>query len=189
MNGIVVCSMLQPDADMLELFDNLIILEKGNIIYSGPSKSAIDYFHEIGYIIPDDEDIGTFLCKMGSSSFRKSLSPNAKVHSVDEMSKYYKLSKDFQNVSNKISKSLNTFQDLNINRYCKKIYNTQHPLDSFTLFITLLHRQFQLIIRDKPYLLGRMIQNLLIGLMLGYLYSDVYFIYLFIILLLIVTKI
>lgn len=173
MNGIVICSMLQPDPDMLELFDNLILLEKGNIIYSGPPNSAIDYFNEIGYNIPNDEDIGSFLCKMGSSSFRKALSPNAKAHSVEEMAKYYKHSQCFQNVTNKISKSLNTYQELNINNYCKKVYNTQHPLDYFSLFMTLLHRQFQLIIRDKPYVLGRMIQNLLIGCMLGYLYSDV----------------
>lgn len=49
MNGILICAMLQPDPNLLDLFDNCVILEKGRVLYSGETKFTIDFFSSLEY--------------------------------------------------------------------------------------------------------------------------------------------
>jgi ABC-type multidrug transport system ATPase subunit len=40
----VVCTMHQPTAAVFELFDTLVLLSKGRLIYIGPANKAVNYF-------------------------------------------------------------------------------------------------------------------------------------------------
>jgi ABC-type multidrug transport system ATPase subunit len=40
----VVCTMHQPSAAVFEVFDTLVLLSKGRLIYIGPADKAVDYF-------------------------------------------------------------------------------------------------------------------------------------------------
>ena len=46
----VLMSIHQPRYSIFSLMDRLLILNKGNVVYSGPTKSAVEYFSEIGDI-------------------------------------------------------------------------------------------------------------------------------------------
>ncbi|XP_076805159.1 broad substrate specificity ATP-binding cassette transporter ABCG2-like isoform X2 [Clavelina lepadiformis] len=48
----VLMSIHQPRYSIFSLMDRLLILNKGNVVYSGPTKSAVEYFSEIGYTCP-----------------------------------------------------------------------------------------------------------------------------------------
>lgn len=37
---------------MYNLFDGLILLSKGNVVYSGPRENVIDFFKSVGHIPP-----------------------------------------------------------------------------------------------------------------------------------------
>jgi len=48
----IILSIHQPRYSIYSLFDRLLLLNKGNIVYSGPAQSAVNYFDQIGYKCP-----------------------------------------------------------------------------------------------------------------------------------------
>ncbi len=49
----VICSIHQPRAEQLALFDSVVLMAKGQIVYYGPTGEAmIDYFKRLGYERP-----------------------------------------------------------------------------------------------------------------------------------------
>lgn len=61
MTGSVMTSLLQPTPECFNLFDRLILMRNGSIIYDGPRESIGDYFYSIGIPIPDDQDLGDYI--------------------------------------------------------------------------------------------------------------------------------
>lgn len=45
----VVFSIHQPRPNIFEKFDEIILLNKGNLVYAGPSRGAILHFKSLGY--------------------------------------------------------------------------------------------------------------------------------------------
>jgi len=48
----IILSIHQPRYSIYSLFDRLLLLNKGNVVYSGPAQSAVNYFDQIGYKCP-----------------------------------------------------------------------------------------------------------------------------------------
>ena len=46
----VVTTIHQPSSDMFHLFDDLLILAEGQIVYQGPRTTSVGYFGQIGYL-------------------------------------------------------------------------------------------------------------------------------------------
>lgn len=44
----VIFSIHQPRYSIYKMFDNLILLSQGSVVYHGPSPHALDYFSSIG---------------------------------------------------------------------------------------------------------------------------------------------
>ena len=59
--GIRVTSLLQPPPETFALFDDLILLSEGMVIYSGPVEEVVPYFESLGYKLPDRMDPADFL--------------------------------------------------------------------------------------------------------------------------------
>ncbi|OQS07928.1 ATP-binding Cassette (ABC) Superfamily [Thraustotheca clavata] len=57
----VVMSMLQPPPEVYDLFDNVIVMDKGEMVYCGPRTELVPYFRSIGYHCPPRKDIADFL--------------------------------------------------------------------------------------------------------------------------------
>jgi len=49
----VLCTIHQPSSELFLLFDKLILLMHGHVIYEGPAHAAVDHFAEIGYPCPE----------------------------------------------------------------------------------------------------------------------------------------
>ena len=60
-NGMVVTSLQQPTPGVYNIFDRVLILKDGKIIYEGPREDVEPYFASMGYICPDDVDICDFI--------------------------------------------------------------------------------------------------------------------------------
>jgi hypothetical protein len=58
---IKVISLLQPPPETVALFDELILISKGRIIYCGPVDDVVDYFEGYGYKIPERMDVADWL--------------------------------------------------------------------------------------------------------------------------------
>jgi hypothetical protein len=56
-NGkIRLVSLLQPPPETVALFDELILVDHGRVIYSGPLDGFVPYFESLGYFLPDNMD-------------------------------------------------------------------------------------------------------------------------------------
>jgi ABC-2 type transporter len=56
-----IISLLQPSPETVSLFDEVIVLAEGQIIFAGPIKDVENYFGNIGFRSPDFMDVADFL--------------------------------------------------------------------------------------------------------------------------------
>ncbi|KAL7552795.1 hypothetical protein ACHAWF_016049 [Thalassiosira exigua] len=54
-------SLLQPGPETFSLFDEVILLAEGHVIYAGPIDDAVPYFASLGYHQPNTMDVADFL--------------------------------------------------------------------------------------------------------------------------------
>ena len=77
---ICVVSLLQPSPEAVSLFDEVILLsEGGNIIFTGPTEEACNYFRNLGYVQPDSMDNADYLLAVASSDRRHLYRPSEKL--------------------------------------------------------------------------------------------------------------
>ncbi|KAL3689857.1 hypothetical protein R1sor_016166 [Riccia sorocarpa] len=57
----VIASLAQPSPEVVGLFDRLIVLNRGVIVYQGPRQDALPYFESLGYFKPNHVSIAEFL--------------------------------------------------------------------------------------------------------------------------------
>ncbi|RLN48960.1 hypothetical protein BBJ28_00023002, partial [Nothophytophthora sp. Chile5] len=62
----VVISLLQPSPEVFGLFDNILLLNEGRILYHGPAVQVQSYFEALGYICPPQRDLADFLCDLAT---------------------------------------------------------------------------------------------------------------------------
>jgi energy-coupling factor transporter ATP-binding protein EcfA2 len=56
-----VFALLQPSPETVSLFDEVILLSEGRILFAGPIEEVEDYFAQIGYQSPPYMDVADFL--------------------------------------------------------------------------------------------------------------------------------
>lgn len=56
-----IFALLQPSPETVSLFDDVIVMAEGRIIYAGPIEHVQDYFAEIGFVSPQYTDVADFL--------------------------------------------------------------------------------------------------------------------------------
>ncbi|XP_072954744.1 ABC transporter G family member 51 [Typha angustifolia] len=66
MEATVVMSLLQPAPETFELFDDLILLSEGHIIYQGPIKHVVEFFESLGFSLPPRKGVADFLQEVTS---------------------------------------------------------------------------------------------------------------------------
>ncbi|XAR69336.1 Iron-chelate-transporting ATPase [Bertholletia excelsa] len=54
-------SLLQPDHETFELFDDIVLLSEGQIVYQGPREVALQFFAFMGFRCPDRKNVADFL--------------------------------------------------------------------------------------------------------------------------------
>ena len=62
-----VISLLQPSPETVSLFDEVIVLSEGRIIYAGPILQVEGYFASLGYKCPEHMDVADFLQQVSST--------------------------------------------------------------------------------------------------------------------------
>lgn len=57
----VVFTIHQPRSNIVALFDKLVLLAQGNLVYSGPQVEAAQFFSELGFSCPKGFNVADFL--------------------------------------------------------------------------------------------------------------------------------
>lgn len=59
-----VISLLQPPPEVFSLFDDLLFLCEGRMLYHGPLEGAVPHFTGSGFICPVRKDVASFLLEI-----------------------------------------------------------------------------------------------------------------------------
>lgn len=61
LNGTAVISLLQPAPETFDLFDDIILLSDGHIVYQGPREDVLTFFAHVGFKCPERKGVADFL--------------------------------------------------------------------------------------------------------------------------------
>ncbi|KAJ7568416.1 hypothetical protein O6H91_01G032000 [Diphasiastrum complanatum] len=65
-DGTLVVSLLQPAPETYDLFDDLILLSEGHVVYQGPRELVLDFFEGMGFKCPKRKGVADFLQELTS---------------------------------------------------------------------------------------------------------------------------
>ncbi|EEF48302.1 ATP-binding cassette transporter, putative [Ricinus communis] len=66
LNGTALISLLQPAPETYELFDDVILLTDGQIVYQGPRGNVLEFFEHMGFRCPERKGVADFLQEVTS---------------------------------------------------------------------------------------------------------------------------
>ncbi|KAG0492944.1 hypothetical protein HPP92_006342 [Vanilla planifolia] len=66
LGGTAVIALLQPAPETYELFDDIILLSEGQIVYQGPREYVLEFFELMGFKCPERKGIADFLQEVTS---------------------------------------------------------------------------------------------------------------------------
>ncbi|KAK4279545.1 hypothetical protein QN277_011312 [Acacia crassicarpa] len=62
----MIISLLQPAPETYDLFDDIILLAEGQIVYQGPREKILEFFESVGFKCPERKEIADFLQEVTS---------------------------------------------------------------------------------------------------------------------------
>ncbi|CDO98092.1 unnamed protein product [Coffea canephora] len=66
MKGTAFISLLQPAPETYDLFDDIVLLSDGLIVYQGPRENVLEFFESMGFRCPDRKGVADFLQEVTS---------------------------------------------------------------------------------------------------------------------------
>lgn len=61
LGGTALIALLQPAPETYELFDDIILLSEGKIVYQGPREHVLEFFELMGLKCPERKGVADFL--------------------------------------------------------------------------------------------------------------------------------
>ncbi|KAL3620696.1 drug-responsive transcription factor pdr3 [Castilleja foliolosa] len=144
----ILISLLQPAPETFDLFDDIILMGDGRIIYHGPRTEILDFFRSCGFKCPERKGVADFLQEVISRNdqeqyWHETQHPYNYV-SVDMFSRKYKESLHGKKFNDELSvpfdKSKSHKNAISFNVY---------SLPKWTLFKTCMSREFLLMKRNS----------------------------------------
>ncbi|KVH90323.1 AAA+ ATPase domain-containing protein [Cynara cardunculus var. scolymus] len=66
LQGTSIISLLQPAPETYDLFDDIILLSDGQIVYQGPRENVLEFFEYMGFKCPERKGVADFLQEVTS---------------------------------------------------------------------------------------------------------------------------
>ncbi|XP_073017629.1 pleiotropic drug resistance protein 1-like [Primulina eburnea] len=66
LNGTALISLLQPEPETYDLFDDIILMSEGQIVYQGPREKVLEFFQSLGFKCPERKGVADFLQEVTS---------------------------------------------------------------------------------------------------------------------------
>ncbi|GMF32375.1 unnamed protein product [Phytophthora fragariaefolia] len=162
----VVIALLQPSPEVFSLFDDVMILNEGELMYHGPCDRVQDYFDSLGFSCPPERDIADYLLDLGTAEHRRYEVPGFETKQprrASEFADLFKRSDIHLDMLNALD-APHTPELLQIaSENMKPMPIFHQPFVESTL--TLLRRQLMITYRNKPFIFGRLTMIIVMGLL------------------------
>ena len=74
----ILASIHQPNSRLLSLFDDLLVLGRGSMVYFGPTKQALPHFAQLGFVAPAHLTPTDFIVHIVDQRFRQAAPSSSK---------------------------------------------------------------------------------------------------------------
>ncbi|KAG7395609.1 hypothetical protein PHYBOEH_003446 [Phytophthora boehmeriae] len=163
----IVVSLLQPPPEVFNLFDDILILNSGRVMYHGPREQVQEYFERMGFRCPPRKDVADFLLDLGTDKQHAYIDENYTGSSIPYEAADY--ANRFR--QSEIHQDMLRYMSARVNDYTQVWDPMQHPCifrqSVLEDLVTLLRRQMRLKLRDKTFLVGRGFMVIIMGLLYG----------------------
>ena len=166
MGRTVISSIHQPSSDILRLFDDMIILNHGKIIYLGETKNLVSYFSSIGYQCPEYTNPSDYIFMniLNPVSIDNKLNNNLNFPSIQEKDKY--ILENF--TKSGMEKSIiDKCAMINSNKITLSEGVKKYQASKCLQYKFLLKRQLKNFFRNKAILRTKLGQSIGLGLIIG----------------------
>jgi len=175
--GIRVTSLLQPPPETFALFDDLILLSEGMVIYSGPVEEVVPYFESLGYKLPDRMDPADFLQALPTEDGEEFIdsvarddgfvdTPPKHLTTEEFRTKFYE-SEQGKKILQKLETLVDTNNESKSTDAIKKYYQSKYRNSALESLKLLVNRECLLWWRDKAGIKTRIFQDFLMGIIAG----------------------
>ncbi|KAG3232350.1 ABC transporter G family member 34 [Phytophthora idaei] len=186
LGGSAVIALLQPTPEVVEMFDDILMVNEGHMVYHGPRTEILDYFEGHGFTCPPRVDPADFLIEVTSGRGHRYANGSILVKDLavasEDFNNLFCQSSIYRKTHEAISKGFNEHQFENAEDFkkAKSVANlarskekSEFGLAFMPSTMLLLNRQKLVWLRDPPLLWGKLIEALIIGLVMGMIYYNV----------------
>ena len=176
----VVATIHQPSSDILRLFDDMILLNHGKIVYQGEVKNLVPYFDNIGYKCPEYTNPSDFIfmnilnpldlqnnenTNINVEQFKvQNDTEDISINYIEKKDKFILDSYKISGMENNVKEKCNEINS-NIKNLSEK--NAKYVARIGLQYKFLIKRHFNNIIRDKAILRTKLGQSFILGLVIG----------------------
>eukprot|EP00127_Corallochytrium_limacisporum_P007189 Clim_evm62s243 gene=Clim_evmTU62s243 len=164
----VICTIHQPSTEVFALFDKLILLVDGRLVYQGSTKDVVPHFSEYGYVFEEGSNPAEFIVSITGQHLTKNMMVKGPRHGAGYFADEYVK-------SDMAKKRLQSTKNLQAARLASQ---TAHPHASAEMnpmwwnYNWLTRRAYRGASRDKTFVLKRVGQWIFIALVLLSVYAD-----------------
>ncbi|CAO2211715.1 unnamed protein product [Urochloa humidicola] len=163
----MVISLLQPPPETLELFDDIILLCEGQIVYHGPRENATDFFETMGFKCPSRKNVTDFLqevtSKMDQKQYWAGDQNKYQYHSIEKFAEAFRMSY-LPQLEEKLCSSDNTGKNKQVK------VNANRQISRWNIFKACFSREVLLLKRNSPVHIFKTIQITVMALVISTLF-------------------
>ncbi|KAJ8747740.1 hypothetical protein K2173_013115 [Erythroxylum novogranatense] len=158
MSGTVLMALLQPSPETFDLFDDLLLLSEGYVVYQGPRAEVLEFFESLGFRLPTRKAIADFLQEDQAQYWADSSKPYSYIP-VSEIATSFQNSRFGSAVASKLAVPYDKSRS-----HPLALSRTKYAVSSWELFKTCFAREWMLIRRHSFLYIFRTCQVAFIGL-------------------------
>ncbi|RHN67618.1 putative iron-chelate-transporting ATPase [Medicago truncatula] len=172
MEATVLMALLQPAPETFDLFDDLILLSDGHIVYQGPIEHVVEFFESLSFKLPPRKGVADFLqevtSKKDQAQYWADSSKPYKFIPVPEIAEAFK--------NSKFGKSMEAMYTAPYDKsksHPSALPKNHFAVSNWDLFKSCLSREWTLVCRNSFLYIFRTCQVILVGLIASTMYLHV----------------
>ena len=161
-----IVSLLQPPPETVALFDEVIFIDGGRILYTGPISGIIEYFDDIGYRLPPRVDTADWLLSLPAPEGKEFLKDGVTkpLSGDDFFYRFWNSPSHGLSIKQSLELPLSVeYREITMSKDITQKYRTSNKNALKYAF----RRELLLWWRNKYQIKARLIQDLLVGVITG----------------------
>lgn len=155
LRGTVTIALLQPSPETYELFDDLLLMTDGRIVYHGPLDTVLPFFEGLGFKCPQRKAVADYLQEVTSKKdqVKYAMVPGSPYVGSQQFSTAFKSTEKGKAMMEKVDKTDEYTEDDN-----RALWPAKYSLPKYLMFYRVLSRELMLMQRQWIFVAARFVQ-------------------------------